>query len=159
MDGVRVVMDKTTVVVTVHGEVDVASADRVGPQLLAAATKASGTRCLIIDLREVTFLDSRGLHMLVCAHSDLGKVGVESFLVVKAGTVTARLFDITALRDVLAVHHRLGDALEAARRCVEGDAAAGTGFSVHSEDRPHPPGAAAGSIGQKGKQSRLATCE
>jgi anti-anti-sigma factor len=65
VDQVQVVMEKATVVVVVQGEVDAASADGVGEQLLASAIGREGTRCLVIDLRHITFVDSCGLGMLL----------------------------------------------------------------------------------------------
>lgn len=55
----------TSVVVAVHGEVDLYSAARVHTRLLAAldaAAAASG--CVIVDLREVDFLGAAGLAVL-----------------------------------------------------------------------------------------------
>jgi anti-anti-sigma factor len=112
-------MEKATVMVTVNGDIDTVSAHRVGTQLAAAATCCVGVRCLVVDLRAVTFLDSAGLHMLVCARKDLAQRGMDLFLVVRDGTIAARLFQITSLHDVLGVHHRVGDALEAAGRCIQ----------------------------------------
>jgi hypothetical protein len=55
--------------------------------------------------------------MLLCVREDLIRLGIEPFLVVRSGSVTARLLEITGLERLMAVHHRVGDALEAARRC------------------------------------------
>jgi len=119
MDGVRVVMEKVTTLVTVHGEVDMPSVHDIGNQLRAALDHGGGARCLVIDLRGVTFLDSAGLHMLLDVHRDLAQRGVDCFLVVEHGSAAARLVEVTGLDAVLPTHHRVGDALEAARRCVE----------------------------------------
>jgi anti-sigma B factor antagonist len=115
---VQLVMDKATVVVTVCGDVDVVSADQLGEQLLAALERCAVVRSVVVDLREVTFLDSCGLHMLLSVRHRWAAQGVEPFLVVKHGSLTARLFQITDLQRVLPVHERMGDALEAAKRRV-----------------------------------------
>jgi hypothetical protein len=39
-------------------------------------------------------------------------------LVVKTGSLVARLFQITDLGHLVSVHHRVGDALEAGRQCL-----------------------------------------
>jgi anti-anti-sigma regulatory factor len=57
--------------------------------------------------------------MLLDVHRDLAQRGVDCFLVVEHGSATARLVEVTGLDAVLPTHHRVGDALEAARRCVE----------------------------------------
>jgi len=119
MDGLRLAMEKATVVITMHGEIDACSADRLGLELVDLATSCSAARCLVVNLREVSFLDSCGLQMLVGAHHDLHERSVESFFVVAEGSMTARLLQITGLDGVLSVHPRMGEALEAARRCIE----------------------------------------
>jgi anti-sigma B factor antagonist len=60
---IRAVTEGPTTTLRVAGEVDLATAD----ELSQAATAAleSGTQTLVIDLAEVTFLDSTGLAVLV----------------------------------------------------------------------------------------------
>jgi anti-anti-sigma factor len=120
---VQVVMEKATVIVVVQGEVDAASAHGIGEQLLASATGRAGTRCLVVDLRHVTFVDSCGLGMLLRLDQSLAHRGIEAFMVVKPSSFAARLFQITDLGRLVSVHHRMGDALEAARQCVASAAA------------------------------------
>jgi len=118
MDQVQVVMEKATVVVVVQGEVDAASADGIGQELLSSAIGRDGTRCLVVDLRQITFVDSCGLGMLLRLAQSLSQLGIEAFMVVKPACLVARLFQITDLGRLVSVHHRMGDALEAARQCL-----------------------------------------
>jgi anti-anti-sigma factor len=124
VEPVQVVMETATVLAVVQGDVDVVSADSVGQQLLAAATGRAGTRCLVVDLRQVTFLDSVGLRMLLLLRQTLARRDVQAFMVVKPGSVTARLFQITDVGQLVPVHHRVGDALEGARQCLASGVAA-----------------------------------
>jgi anti-sigma B factor antagonist len=54
----------------VRGEVDPASADRFAEGLKTAAADAPGD--LVVDLRELTFMDSAGLRVLIDLARDLG---------------------------------------------------------------------------------------
>ena len=118
VESVHVVMETSTVVVVLQEDIDLVSADRLGEQLLAAVNVRPDARCLVVDLRDVAFVDSCGLRMLVLVRESLMHIGIEPFLVARPGSASARLFEITGLGHLLGVHHRLNDALEAARRCV-----------------------------------------
>ena len=121
-------MDKATVVACVGGELDVASTDGVHEQLLACAGQES-CRALVVDMRSVAFVDSQGLNMLLLLRRDLNDRGQQLFVVASDATFVARLFRVAGLDDVLAVHHRLGDALAAASPpgAVSGSAGGGNG--------------------------------
>ena len=87
-------------VVRVHGEVDVYTAPQLWETLDAAI--AGTPHELVIDLSDVTFLDSSGLAVLVRAHKRLRPI---------AGTVVIRgaaeqvymTLDVTKLTSVLSV--------------------------------------------------------
>ena len=55
--------DDGTVVLTMYGALDLASVDLLQEELSGASDAAA----VVIDLEEVTFIDSSGLHMLVRA--------------------------------------------------------------------------------------------
>jgi len=118
VESVHVVMETSTLVVVLQEDIDLVSADRLGEQLLAAVNVRPDARCLVVDLRDVAFIDSCGLRMFVLVRESLRLLGIEPFLVARPGSASARMFEITGLGRLLGVHHRLGDALEAARRCV-----------------------------------------
>jgi anti-anti-sigma factor len=125
---VQVVMDKATVVACVDGELDLASIDGVHQQLLACAGQET-CRALVIDMRSAAFVDSQGLNMLLVLRRDLNERGQQLYVVVCDSTFLAKLFRVAGLDDVLAVHHRLGDALAAASQpdAVAGSAGGGNG--------------------------------
>lgn len=68
--GIDEVREGERVVVTVSGEVDMATA----PRLRAALERASGAAEVRVDMRAVTFMDSTGLSALVSAHQALARL-------------------------------------------------------------------------------------
>jgi anti-sigma B factor antagonist len=98
-------------VVDVGGEVDVHTAPTVRDALTQQID--AGRRDLVVDLGSVTFIDSTGLGVLVAGHHHLAEHG-GILRVVCAQDRILRLFDITGLREVLAVHETLLDAVAAA---------------------------------------------
>ena len=118
---VMVVMEKSTVVVVVRGDMDAMSADEVGHDLMRAARCTHLSRCVVIDLREVDFIDSRGLQTLVHTRDELGTQGIVPYLVMRDGSAARRLFSITHLEEEFPIHRRVGDALSAARRGPRGN--------------------------------------
>jgi anti-anti-sigma factor len=90
--------------VTVRGEIDLANADELEQCLDAAA---EGSDALIVDLIDVTYLDSRGLRILVHLarrHRD----GTTTVTVVASREgVVGRLLEITRLGDVVPVQEDL----------------------------------------------------
>ena len=86
--------------VSVAGEVDCSTAPRLAACL--DATLASGPDELVVDLTEVTFLDSAGLHALVTAHAQAGRLGVPMRVLVATRAVL-RPIQVTGLEHVLGV--------------------------------------------------------
>lgn len=87
-------------VVTVRGDVDAGTAPRLGDLLLDVLSRP-GTADVVLDLREVTFLDSAGLTALVATHQAARRGG--RLLRVVPGTARAvlRPLRITGLDTVL----------------------------------------------------------
>jgi len=112
-------MDKAIVVVVLRGEIDVVSAGEVGLELLAAMRATPARRCVVIDMRDVSFLDSCGLQMLLQTRNQATEEQLELFLVMGDDTIVRRMFAITGLDKLFAIHRRVGDGLDAARRCLE----------------------------------------
>lgn len=111
-------MAKETVAVVVREDLDAVSAAVVGERLVDAALSTPGSRCIVVDIRQVPFVDSCGLYALVRARNRLAEHGVECVFVAAEDSLARRLLGITELDAVLSVHVRMGDAVEAARRCV-----------------------------------------
>lgn len=97
------VADGTTIV-TVHGEVDMASA----PQLQTALEAAQpGGKPLVVDMSEVGFLGSAGLSVLLVITESAGSDGVR----VVASEAVRRPIELTGLDKMLAVYDSLDAAL------------------------------------------------
>ncbi|MGI8713250.1 MAG: STAS domain-containing protein [Solirubrobacteraceae bacterium] len=83
-------------VIAVAGELDLAS----GPELEAQLHEISpsDTELVIVDLRELDFMDSTGLSIIVRAHQRLTGEGCELGLV-RGSPQVQRLLDLTGVAD------------------------------------------------------------
>jgi anti-sigma B factor antagonist len=97
------------VVVTVAGEVDIATVARLRERLFALAT---GGLPLVVDLDQVSFIDATGLGALAGAARRAAARGA-SLHVVCAQPRTRRLFRVTGLDRQLPLVRDLGEALQA----------------------------------------------
>ncbi|MEV0108363.1 STAS domain-containing protein [Nocardia sp. NPDC050799] len=104
---VAVRAENGTAIVTVRGEVDMASA----PQLQAALEDAQrGGDPLVVDMSEVGFLGSAGLSVLLVI-SEAAEPGAGLRVVVS--DAVRRPIELTGLDKLLSVHESLADALAA----------------------------------------------
>ena len=95
-------------VLQITGEVDVYTAPQLREQVIQLLS--SGVRHIIADLRDVDFLDSTGLGVLVGSLKRLrGHDG--SFKVVASGGRILRIFQITGLICAFALHPSVLDAM------------------------------------------------
>ena len=85
--------DEVTIVVV--GELDLATADKLGEAV--AQVRAAGFTDLALDLRGVDFIDSTGLRMLLSLRNDAKRTGHDLTLVSPAPTVQ-RIFAVTGTR-------------------------------------------------------------
>jgi anti-sigma B factor antagonist len=99
-------------VVSVSGELDLASAPELRTALALAASGTSGH--LILDLSDVTFIDSSALGTLLRADDQLGGDGVRMVLVCPPGPVQ-RLLVTTRLGGRLALEPDRASALAGVR--------------------------------------------
>jgi anti-sigma B factor antagonist len=102
--------DVGTPVVGVSGEVDVYSAPKLKECLTGLLE--SGSTTVVVDLSDVAFLDSTGLGALVEARAATSEAG-GSLLLVCGQERILKLFKITGLDGVFAIHPNLDAALEA----------------------------------------------
>jgi anti-anti-sigma factor len=100
-------------IVTVNGEIDIASAQEFGSSLEAAARDG---RSVVVSLAPCPYIDSSGLRVLVRLSNELAS---RCAIVVPPGTQTRRIFDITGL----GYQMRLCDSLEDALAALKDDAA------------------------------------
>jgi anti-sigma B factor antagonist len=94
-------------VVSALGEVDVSSAPQLSEQLAALPTGASRA---VVDLSEVTFIDSTGLGVLVAGWKRLDASGSKLDLVVTRPQV-AKVLEVTGLDSVFRIFASLDEAL------------------------------------------------
>ena len=82
----------------VSGELDLASSAALEDELVRVAQ--SGVTQLVIDLRELEFMDSTGLSVVVAEHKRTTASGGELVLLSPQSQVL-RMFEMTGLTDVL----------------------------------------------------------
>lgn len=84
--------------VAVEGELDIATV----PELERAVTRmrSQGLERLVIDLRELSFLDSMSIELLLRLHGELTATGAE-LVIVRGPRAVNRIFDLMELERVL----------------------------------------------------------
>lgn len=96
------------VVVTVVGEVDMATAPRLRQALVEAIGDGNGG--VVVDLDGVDFLDSTGLGVLLGAVKRLRSTGGDLALA-RAVPQVARVFEVTRLVEILPLHDTVESAV------------------------------------------------
>jgi anti-anti-sigma factor len=86
------------VIIGVRGELDLASSPALEEELENGA--ASRAQVVIVDLRQLEFMDSTGLSVLVRAHQRATEHG-QSFAVVRGPQQVQRLLSLTGVADRL----------------------------------------------------------
>ncbi len=94
-------------VLAVAGEIDVYTAPRLREQLLDLAK--ADHRTVVVDLSEVSFVDSTGLGVLVSGLKRFREAGGDLRLVVTAPQIV-KVFEITGLSTVFAMFDTVADA-------------------------------------------------
>jgi len=105
---IRVQEEDAYVIVAVGGEIDIATAGQLRDQLYALAT---GSRPLIADLDQATFIDAAGLGALVGASRRAAQHGAR-LQVVCARPQIRRLFELTGLDSHIPLTSTLTEALQ-----------------------------------------------
>lgn len=96
---VAVETDRRSAVVRVAGEVDAQSADLLMSRLVEASEVAAR---VVVDLSDVTFMDSTGLQALVGAYC-VGGQDPEGFVLRSPSPKVARLLNLAGLDDLFTV--------------------------------------------------------
>jgi anti-sigma B factor antagonist len=98
-------------ILVVGGEVDF----EVSPQLKARMTKTikAGRRRLVLDLSDVTFIDSTAIGVIAGAVEKLDESGGGSLAIVCTHEKVMQIFEITGLDSVITVHPSREEALAA----------------------------------------------
>jgi anti-sigma B factor antagonist len=97
-------------VVTVHGEIDVATSPTLREGLIDLVN--GGATRLVLDLEAVDFLDSTGLGTIVSLLKRVRTHGGDLRLVCTEARIR-RLFEITGLEKAVPLHASLDDAVSA----------------------------------------------
>ena len=106
-----------TILLTVHGDLDLHSADELGDRLVGAVER--GALSLVVDLSDVGFVDSQGLGALLRGTRRLG-AGEGRFRLVVPAPEIRRVFEITALDRVFPLDETQEQALAGSSGDEEG---------------------------------------
>jgi anti-anti-sigma factor len=87
-------------VVSVAGEIDLATADQLRAVLKAPEAQAP---TVVLDLRAVTFIDSSGLSVIVAEHQRAQAEQRRLAVAVEGAAMVERLFDLTGLNRTLTI--------------------------------------------------------
>ena len=93
-------IDDTTHVVSLRGEIDAATAPRLGSRLFGLADE--GKRAVVVDLTDVTFMDSTGIGVLLNAVSHFEGRHAE-LVVVCDSDLILRPFQLTGVASLLTI--------------------------------------------------------
>lgn len=86
---------RESAVIAPVGELDLASAGRLETEVMRA--QATGSIRIVLDLRQVDFIDSTGLRVLLCLRNDTKRSG-HALLLVPPRPAVRRIFAITGTR-------------------------------------------------------------
>ena len=106
VEGVR---QGTVCLVRVHGEIDLSNAHEVSSEIGDAMGQEA--RRLVVDLSDITYLDSAGVALLLRLAERLRSRRRQLHLVVPRGSPVRRVLDFTGLPRVIPLESRLEDAL------------------------------------------------
>jgi anti-sigma B factor antagonist len=84
--------------IAVRGELDIATLPEF--ERVVTRMRAQGLERLVIDLRELAFLDSMSIELLLRVHGELTATGAE-LVVVRGPRAVNRIFDVMELQRVL----------------------------------------------------------
>jgi anti-sigma B factor antagonist len=103
----------TALVVTVAGEIDLLTIDRLRAAVAAGFVDLRNGEMLVIDLTQVIFMDSRGLQALVEVTEAADQRREPLHIVVDHTRPVIRPIQVTGLDEVLALFDTVEDALQA----------------------------------------------
>lgn len=99
-------------ILSVSGEVDIATSSALREALVEAIEKGSGV--VIVDLLQVGFLDSSGLGVLISGLKRAKERGGD-FLLVCSSDDVLKVLRITGLTKVFSIHNTVSEAVSAGR--------------------------------------------
>src|SRR5690349_1677740 len=105
MDGLTIdttYLARDVICLGVSGDVDLASSPALANALQEALT-APGVKRVLVDLSQVTFLDSTGINTLVQSHQQAGDQDIH-LQVVNPSTMALRVLNLTGVLEFLGEH-------------------------------------------------------
>jgi anti-anti-sigma factor len=94
-----------------RGEIDIASAEHLQDEILSE-TRFADESGLVVDLSEVSFLDSSGVRLLFTVHRAMIEQGRPMALVVPRGTTVASVLSIVEMASVVWTSPTIDGAIE-----------------------------------------------
>jgi len=88
----------TTHTISVAGELDIATADRVEAALLEA--EATDAQAIVLDLSELTFMDSTGVRLVLSANAR-SRADSNRLALVRGTPAVQRVFQLSGVADTL----------------------------------------------------------
>ena len=113
MADVRIEREDGTVVAIVTGEVDMSNATSVRQQIAGSVTP--GDDAVIVDMSELSFMDSAGLHGVIELSTVLAERRQRFLLCVPHDSPIARAIEVIGLPQAVSVHADRAAAMEAVR--------------------------------------------
>ena len=113
MADVRFEREGGIAVATLTGEVDMSNAVSVRQRIAESVTPDDDA--VVIDLSELSFMDSAGLHAMVELSTVLDERRQQLLLCVPPGNPMERAIEIIGLPSAVSVHRSRDEAMEAAR--------------------------------------------
>jgi anti-anti-sigma factor len=113
MADVRFEREDKTAVAVVTGEVDMSNATSVRQQIEGSVTPDDDA--LLVDLSELSFIDSAGLHAVIELGTVLDERRQQLLLCVPHGSHIERAIEIIGLSRAVSVHSDRAEAMEVAR--------------------------------------------
>ncbi len=113
--------DDRAMIITLAGELCFESIDEVRDAFARVCGQSQSPQQIVIDLRDVSLLDSSGLSLLIDVREQARRCGCALSVIATPGTHPRHVLDITLLSSALAV-----------RDSLEG------GFEEHDPDNPLP---------------------
>jgi anti-sigma B factor antagonist len=113
MADVRIEREDKTVVAVLTGEVDMSNAASIRQQIARSVTPDDDA--LLVDLSELSFIDSAGLHTLIELRTVLHERRQQLLLCVSHGSTIERAMEIVGLPRAVSVHSDRSEAMEAVR--------------------------------------------
>jgi stage II sporulation protein AA (anti-sigma F factor antagonist) len=113
MADVRFEREDGTVVAIITGEIDMSNATSVRQQIAEAVTP--GDDAVIVDMSDLSFMDSAGLHGVIDLSAVLDERRQRFLLCVPHGSPIERAIEIVGLPKAVSVHADRAAAMEAVR--------------------------------------------